>query len=236
MRRERSERREKTGNVNMQASQAESSGKRVLDVKGISFAYGDKALVRDFSVRVQRGDRIALVGPNGSGKSTLIKLLLQQIEPQQHGRRARAWIETHARAPEKRVAEHQQEVDVVLHRLVLGHEIKKIVLTDDAAEVVDYLLEFVESAFSVGIGVRLLERIERMVLYLADTLAGDTVAFADSFKRDALGRGTKTESRLQDGARALRKTGEEAFDDSFGLKSGLVGGRFLCRGCHSDVV
>jgi ATP-binding cassette subfamily F protein uup len=83
MRRERSERREKTGNVNMQASQAESSGKRVLDVKGIGFAYGDKVLVRDFSVRVQRGDRIALVGPNGSGKSTLIKLLLQQIEPQQ---------------------------------------------------------------------------------------------------------------------------------------------------------
>jgi ATP-binding cassette subfamily F protein uup len=83
MRRDRAERREKTGNVNMQAAQAESSGKRVIDIKGMSFAYGDNVLVNDFSTRIQRGDRIALIGPNGSGKSTLIKLLLQQIEPQQ---------------------------------------------------------------------------------------------------------------------------------------------------------
>ena len=83
MRRERAERRERTGNVSMQAAQAESSGKRVLDVKAVDFAYGDNLLVRNFSLRVQRGDRIALIGPNGSGKSTLIKLLLQRIAPQQ---------------------------------------------------------------------------------------------------------------------------------------------------------
>jgi ATP-binding cassette subfamily F protein uup len=82
MRRERSVRREKVGNVNMQAAQAESSGKRVLEVKNISFGFADKMLINDFSTRIQRGDRLALIGPNGSGKSTFIKLLLGQLTPQ----------------------------------------------------------------------------------------------------------------------------------------------------------
>ena len=82
MRRERSARREKVGNVNMQAAQAESSGKRVLEVKNISFGFADKMLINEFSTRIQRGDRLALIGPNGSGKSTFIKLLLGQLTPQ----------------------------------------------------------------------------------------------------------------------------------------------------------
>ncbi len=82
MRRERSARREKVGNVNMQASQAESSGKRVLEVKNITFGFADKMLINEFSTRIQRGDRLALIGPNGSGKSTFIKLLLGQLTPQ----------------------------------------------------------------------------------------------------------------------------------------------------------
>jgi len=51
MRRERSQRREATGNVKMQAAQAESSGKRVLDLKDVQFAFGDNVLVRDFTLR-----------------------------------------------------------------------------------------------------------------------------------------------------------------------------------------
>jgi len=82
MRKERMQRREATGNVKMQAAQAETSGKRVFDVKGLTFGFGEKLLVKDLTLRVQRGDRIALIGPNGIGKSTLIKLLLAQIAPQ----------------------------------------------------------------------------------------------------------------------------------------------------------
>ena len=82
MRSERSQRRELSGNVRMEAAQGEASGKKVLEAKDVSFAYGDRAMVRDFSTVVLRGDRIGLVGPNGSGKTTLLKLLLGELQPQ----------------------------------------------------------------------------------------------------------------------------------------------------------
>jgi ATP-binding cassette subfamily F protein uup len=57
------------------------SGKRVIEAKAISKSFGERALLKAFSTRVLRGDRIAIVGPNGAGKTTLIRLLLGQIEP-----------------------------------------------------------------------------------------------------------------------------------------------------------
>ena len=81
MRSERMARRELTGNVRMDLAQAESSGKKVIEAKDVSFAHGDLCLVRDFSTTILRGDRIGLIGPNGSGKTTLLKLLLGELQP-----------------------------------------------------------------------------------------------------------------------------------------------------------
>ncbi len=81
MRSERSQRREMSGNVKMEAAQAENSGKKVIDVKDISFAFGERCMVKDFSTTILRGDRIGLIGPNGSGKTTLLKLLLGDLTP-----------------------------------------------------------------------------------------------------------------------------------------------------------
>ncbi len=67
--------------LTMGLSSSGTSGKRVAEVTGISKAFGDKVLLKNFSTRIIRGDRVAIVGPNGAGKSTLVKLLLGEIQP-----------------------------------------------------------------------------------------------------------------------------------------------------------
>ncbi|HRF84752.1 MAG TPA: ATP-binding cassette domain-containing protein, partial [Pseudoxanthomonas sp.] len=82
LRAERAQRRELAGSVRMEAAQGASSGKKAIEARGVSFAWGERAVVRDFSTIVLRGDRIGLVGANGSGKTTLLKLLLGELQPQ----------------------------------------------------------------------------------------------------------------------------------------------------------
>ncbi len=81
LRRERSQRREQQGKARLMVDDGEQSGKLVLEAGNISKYYDGKSVVRDFSTRIMRGDRIGIIGPNGVGKSTLIKLLLGQLEP-----------------------------------------------------------------------------------------------------------------------------------------------------------
>jgi ATP-binding cassette subfamily F protein uup len=78
---ERGARRERTGVARLQAQEAERSGKLVIEARNVSFARGDRAIVRDFSTTIMRGDRVGLIGPNGSGKTTLLRLLLGELAP-----------------------------------------------------------------------------------------------------------------------------------------------------------
>ncbi|MEE4638685.1 MAG: ATP-binding cassette domain-containing protein [Wenzhouxiangella sp.] len=81
MRRERAARRERTGTVNLETGIAAPSGKKVIRVEDLHFAWGKQIIAHDFSTTILRGDRVGLIGPNGSGKSTLIGLLLGKISP-----------------------------------------------------------------------------------------------------------------------------------------------------------
>ncbi len=81
MRAERAERRNRAGNVNMQITEAERSGKLVVRAENISYQYENQEIIKNFSVEISRGDRVGIVGPNGCGKTTLLKILLGELEP-----------------------------------------------------------------------------------------------------------------------------------------------------------
>jgi len=80
LRRERAARRERQGKVELALDAGDKSGKLVAELEHVSKRFGDKTVVRDFSCRLQRGDKIGLIGPNGAGKTTLLRLILGELQ------------------------------------------------------------------------------------------------------------------------------------------------------------
>ncbi len=81
LRAERAGRRGRMGNVQMHIDGSETSGRLVFDAEHVSKAFGARPVIRDYSQRILRGDRVGLIGPNGSGKTTLLRLLTGELEP-----------------------------------------------------------------------------------------------------------------------------------------------------------
>ncbi|MDA1129166.1 MAG: ATP-binding cassette domain-containing protein [Chloroflexi bacterium] len=81
MREMRSSRRDRPGNVKMEAREAERSGTLVAKADNIGFNFGDTQVISKFSTTILKGDRIGILGPNGSGKTTLLRLLLGMLSP-----------------------------------------------------------------------------------------------------------------------------------------------------------
>lgn len=85
LRRERVARRERQGKVELALDAGDKSGKLVAELEHVSKHFGEGAqrltVVRDFSCRLQRGDKIGLIGPNGAGKTTLLRLILGELAP-----------------------------------------------------------------------------------------------------------------------------------------------------------
>ena len=82
MRQERFERRNRQGNVNLRLEDADRSGKLVAKLRNVSFAWGERQILKDVSLDVQRGDRIGILGANGSGKTTFLRVLLGDLQAQ----------------------------------------------------------------------------------------------------------------------------------------------------------
>jgi len=81
LRRERAARRERVGQVNFALASGGRSGEMVVELEHVNKTFGDRPVIRDFSARILRGDRVGLVGPNGCGKTTLLRLMLGGLEP-----------------------------------------------------------------------------------------------------------------------------------------------------------
>src|SRR6201996_9320660 len=105
LRQQRRDYRGTTGNASLAAAEAEKSGRLVIEAKGISRSYGDRNIVDNFSIRIQRGDRVGIVGPNGAGKTTLIEMLTGANPPDSGSIRLGANIEMAA------LDQHRESLD-----------------------------------------------------------------------------------------------------------------------------
>ncbi len=81
MRDQRSERRSQVGTSNLKIQQGQRSGNLTIELKDVSFGYGDKPIFENFSTTILRGDKVGIIGRNGIGKSTILKVMLGELKP-----------------------------------------------------------------------------------------------------------------------------------------------------------
>ncbi|MDN2579878.1 ABC-F family ATP-binding cassette domain-containing protein [Aquibium sp. ELW1220] len=155
------------GSAKMEASEAAESGKLVIEAKSIAKTYGDAAIVRDFSIRVQRGDRIGLVGPNGAGKTTLLRMLTGELEPDSGSVRLGVNLEI-ATLDQRRAALDPEET--LAHFLTDGRG-ETVVVNGEERHVVSYMKDFLFKPEQARTPVRELSGGEKARLILARVLA-----------------------------------------------------------------
>ncbi|OYR21135.1 ABC-F family ATP-binding cassette domain-containing protein [Brucella thiophenivorans] len=155
------------GNAVLAASDSKESGKLVIEAKKLNKAYDERVLVRDFSTRVQRGDRIGLVGPNGAGKTTLLSILTGKLAPDSGTLRLGVNLEM-AELDQKR--ESLNLDDTLAHYLTDGRG-ESLIVNGEQRHVVSYMKDFLFQPEQIRTPIRELSGGERARLMLARVLA-----------------------------------------------------------------
>ncbi len=155
------------GLASMAASEATESGKLVIEAKSISKSFGDLVVVKDFSTRIQRGDRIGLVGPNGAGKTTLLKMLTGELAPDSGTIRLGVNLD---------IATLDQKREKVDPEETLGHFLTRgrgdsLTINGQEKHVASYMKDFLFKPEQMRTPVRELSGGERARLILARILA-----------------------------------------------------------------
>ena len=151
----------------IEAAQAEKSGTLVIEAKGISKSFGERAIVDSFSTRIMRGDRIGIVGPNGSGKTTLVSLLTGVQPPDSGEVRLGANLE---------MASLEQDRDSLdpnwtLAEALTGGRGDQVSVGGKSKHVVGYMKDFLFAPEQARTPLRVLSGGERGRLMLARALA-----------------------------------------------------------------
>jgi ABC transport system ATP-binding/permease protein len=155
------------GSANLAAAEADKSGKLVIEAKNIVKSYGERRIVDDFSIRVQRGDRIGIVGPNGAGKTTLVNLLTGADQPDSGSIRLGANIEMAT------LDQHRESLDPksTLAEALTGGRGDHVMVGGKPKHVVSYMKDFLFTQEQIRTPLEVLSGGERGRLMLARALA-----------------------------------------------------------------
>jgi ATP-binding cassette subfamily F protein uup len=155
------------GDAKLSAAEAEKSGRLVIEAKNISKSYGDRKIVDNFSIRIQRGDRVGIVGPNGAGKTTLVNLLTGAVAPDSGSIRLGANIEMAT------LDQHRESLDPksTLAEALTGGRGDHVMVGGKPKHVVSYMEDFLFAREQMRTPLEVLSGGERGRLMLARALA-----------------------------------------------------------------
>jgi ATP-binding cassette subfamily F protein uup len=102
------------GAAKLALSEAEARSRTVIEAEGVTMRFGDRTILKDFAIRIQKGDRIGVVGPNGAGKTTLLRLLTGELAPSDGTVRIARTVEGIAIDQQRRLLEPAKRVRDVL--------------------------------------------------------------------------------------------------------------------------
>ena len=167
LRTERREQRRGQGDVQMVVSEGAVSGKLVIEAKHVSKSYGERPIVKDFSTRVLRGDRLGIVGANGAGKTTLIQLLTGALAPDEGHVRLGANVEMASLDQRRMTLDPTQ----TLKDALTGGGSDNVIINGQPKHVVGYMRDFLFAPEQARTPVGKLSGGERGRLTLARALA-----------------------------------------------------------------
>ena len=154
------------GLATMSATDANESGKLVIEAKSIGKIWGDRTVVAGFSTRIQRGDRVGFVGPNGAGKTTLLKMLIGELAPDSGSVRLGSNLEI-AALDQKR----ELDPDETLANYLTDGRGDSLLVNGEQKHVVSYMKDFLFKPEQARTPVRELSGGERARLVLARILS-----------------------------------------------------------------
>jgi ATP-binding cassette subfamily F protein uup len=156
-----------TGAVRFAAVEAEGGSSKLIEARNVSKSFGERCIVRDFSIRIARNDRVGIVGPNGAGKTTLLKVLTGSVAPDMGSVKVAATVRL-AMLEQNRAELHP---DTVVSAVLTGGPGDTVEVRGEKRHVVSYLKDFLFTPQQARTPVRILSGGERGRLLLAKVLA-----------------------------------------------------------------